>query len=444
MRNARSSTRAIAMAILSVALLGVLAACGSASASPSATPSPSPTSTPAPAAPKALYVASSGLKALNPATGNKLWEQPLVASAWGAPVVSGTTVVQATSDTTSSPPHGRLDAFDATTGTPLWHQELGFDTQPLLGAAGTTLFVATNAVSTTAPGAPAGVTLSALRFADGQTLWKRSISDTDLFSPICASDGMVYLLTISQGVYRVSAFHADTGAPAWNKALGSGTALGFASGSGGVQVSLTPGHVPALWRLHSGTPANAPEFTASIAHDTATDAALTAYRAQDGAQLWQSTGFITVHAAAAGVVYAIQATSQGSGAARFTALAYDAQSGQQRWQSAQLGAGDIYQDKPVALASSAAIYVFNAPMTAGDGHPRAYALQPATGAQLWTNPLDAYVSDSAASATTVYVVAEHATPAALTRTLMALSSASGAPLWQIPLTGAARLALGYA
>jgi outer membrane protein assembly factor BamB len=352
-------------------------------------------------------------------------------------------VVQAASITTSSPPHARLDAFDATTGTPLWHQELGFDTQAFLGATGTTVFAATSAVSTTAPGAPAGVTLSALRPADGQTLWKQTLADTDIFSPICASDGMVYLLTISsQGSYRVSAFHADTGAPAWNKALGGGTMLGFTSGSGGVYVSLTPGHIPALWRPNSRMPAHSPELTASIAHNSATGAALIAYRAQDGAQLWQATGFITVQAAAAGVVYAIQGTSQNSGAASFTALAYDAQSGHQRWQSAQLGVGDLYQDKPITLPSGAAIYVFNAPMSAGDLHPRAYALQPSSGAQIWTAPLDAYVGDSVASATAVYVVAEHATPTTITKTLMALQSATGAPLWEVPLTGAARLALG--
>jgi outer membrane protein assembly factor BamB len=143
---------------------------------------------------------------LDPATGHTLWEQSLVSSAWGAPVVSGSAVVQASSVTTSSPPHGRLDAFDATTGTPLWHQELGFDTQPLLGAAGTRLFVATTAVSTTAAGAPAGVTLSALRAVDGQTLWKQTIADTDIYSPLYVSDGMVYLLTVSQGAHRLSAF----------------------------------------------------------------------------------------------------------------------------------------------------------------------------------------------------------------------------------------------
>jgi outer membrane protein assembly factor BamB len=109
-----------------------------------------------------------------------------------------------------------------------------------------------------------------------------------------------------------------------------------------------------------------------------------------------------------------------------------------------LGAGDLYQDKPVALASSTAVYVFNAPMTAGDAHPRSYALQPASGAQIWTASLDAHVSDSVASATVVYLVAEHATPTNITRTLMALTSASGASLWQIPLAGFARLALGYA
>ncbi len=256
---------------------------------------------------------------------------------------------------------------------------------------------------------------------------------------------MVYLLTISsQGAYRVSAFRADTGAPAWNKALGSGTALGFTSGSGGVYVSLTPGHVPAARRANDVTPAKSNALTASMPRESATDAALTAYGAQDGAQLWQATGFITVQTAAAGVVYAIQGTPQSSGDASFIALAYDAQSGHQRWQSAQLGVGDLYQDKPVALASSTAIYVFNAPMTAGDLHPRAYALQPASGAQIWTSALDAYVGDSVASATAVYVVAEHATPTAMTRTLMALTSASGAPLWQLPLTGAARIALGYA
>ncbi len=445
MSNARPSTHTVAFVILSVALLAALAGCGSTLGSPAATSTPSPTSTPVPAAPKALYLASGGLKALDPATGHTLWEQSLVSSAWGAPVVSGTTVVQATSITTSSPPHGRLDAFDATTGTPLWHQELGFDTQPLLGGAGTTLFVATTAVSTTAPGAPAGVTLSALQSSDGRILWKQTIADTDIFSPLCASDGMVYLLTISsQGAYRVSAFRADTGAPAWNKTLGSGTALGFASGSGGVYVSLTPGHVPAFWRPNNNTSAHSKELAASMSRDSATGAALTTYRAQDGAQLWQAKGFITVQAAATGVVYAIQGTPQSSGDASFTALAYDAQSGHRRWQSAQLGVGDLYQDKPVTLPSGAAIYVFNAPMSAGDLHPRAYALQPSSGAQIWTSALDAYVGDSVASATAVYVVAEHATPTGITRSLMALTSATGASLWQLPLTGAARIALGYA
>jgi outer membrane protein assembly factor BamB len=437
------SPRTIAIVILSAALLGALVGCGSASGSPAATSTPSSTSTPVPAAPKALYVASGGLKALDLATGHTQWEQSLAGSAWGAPVVSGTTVVQATSITTSSPPHGRLDAFNAATGAPMWHQELGFDTQPLLGAAGATLFVATSAVSTTAPGAPAGVTLSALQSADGKELWRQTLADTDIFSPLCASDGMVYLLTASsQGSYRVSAFHADTGALAWNKALGSGTALGFTPGSGGVYVSLTPGHVPALWRPNSGTLAHSPELTASIAHDSVTGAALIAYRAQDGAQLWQATGFITVQAAAAGVVYAIQGAPQSGGAASFTALAYDAESGHQRWQSAQLGVGDLYQDKPVILPSGTAIYVFNAPMSAGDLHPRAYALQSSSGAQMWTTSLDAYVGDRVASATAVYMVAEHATPTAITRTLMALQSATGAPLWEGPLTGAARLALG--
>jgi outer membrane protein assembly factor BamB len=144
------------------------------------------------------------------------------------------------------------------------------------------------------------------------------------------------------------------------------------------------------------------------------------------------------------VVYAMQGTPQSSGGASFTALAYDAQSGRQRWQTAQLGVGDLYQDKPAIVPSGAAIYVFNAPMAAGDLHPRAYALQPSSGAQIWTTSLVAYVGDSVASATAVYVVAEHATPTALTRSLMALTSASGVSLWEVPVTGDARIALGYA
>jgi outer membrane protein assembly factor BamB len=435
--------RFLAALTILTALLSVLVACESTSGSPSSTSAPSPTSTPPPAAPKALYLISGGLKALDPATGHTLWEQSLTGSAWGAPVVSGTTVVQTTSITTSTPPHARIDAFRATTGAPLWHQELGFDTQAFLGATGTTLLVATSAVSTTAPGAPAGVTLSALQSADGRELWRQTLADTDIFSPICASDGMVYLLTASsQGSYRVSAFHADTGAPAWNKALGSGTALGFASGSGGVYVSLTPGHIPAMWRPNDSAPAHARALTAPMSRESATDAALTAYRAQDGAQLWQTTGFITVQVDDSSAVYAIQGTPQSSGTATFTALAYDAPSGHQRWQSAQLGAGDLYQDKPVAIASGTAVHVFNVPMTAGDAHPHAYALQPSSGTQIWTNALDAHVSDSVASATAVYVVAEHATQATITRTLMALQSTTGAPLWEVPLTGAAHLALG--
>jgi outer membrane protein assembly factor BamB len=211
-----------------------------------------------------------------------------------------------------------------------------------------------------------------------------------------------------------------------------------------VYVSLTPGHVPAFWRPNTNTSAHAKELAASMSHDSATVAALTTYRAQDGAQLWQATGFITVQTVADGVVYAIQGTPQSSGDASFTALAYDAQSGRQRWQSAPLGVGDLYQDKPVILPSSATIYVFNAPMAAGDLHPRAYALQPSSGAQIWTTSRAAYAGDSVASATAVYVIAEHATPTALTRSLMALTSASGASLWEVPLTRDARIALGYA
>ena len=85
---------------------------------------------------------------------------------------------------------------------------------------------------------------------------------------------------------------------------------------------------------------------------------------------------------------------------------------------------------------------FNAPMTAGDPHPRAYALQPASGAQIWTASLGAHVSDRAASATAVYAVVDHTTPASSASAVVALKSATGAPLWEIPLAGNARIALG--
>jgi outer membrane protein assembly factor BamB len=424
------------------ALLVVLAGCGSTSGSPAATP----TATPSPAKVQTLYVASSGLKALDPATGHTLWEQSLVASAQGAPVVSGSSVVQMSSITTSSPPHSRLDAFNAKTGAPQWHQELGFDTQAFLGVDDTTVFVATSAVSTTTPGAPVGVTLSALQSSDGKELWRQSLVDTDIFLPIRASDGMVYLLTGSShdtGMsYRLSAFDAHSGAPKWNKALGGGTMLGFTSGSGGVFVSQTPGHIPAARVAQVGAPSHTSGLAAAISEDSATSASLTAYRAQDGAQIWQAVGFIAVQVEENGAVYAIQGAPQSSGAAIFTALAYDAHSGRQLWQSAQLGAGDLYQDKPTAVASSTAVYVFNAPMTAGDPHPRVYALKVASGAQIWTTSLDAHVSDSAASAAAVYAVAEQITPTSVTSTLMALQSAAGATIWQVPFTGAARITLG--
>jgi outer membrane protein assembly factor BamB len=384
--------------------------------------------------------------ALDPTTGHSLWNQSLVGSAWGEPVISGGSVVQVSSITTSSPPHARIDAFSATTGAPLWHQELGFDTQAFLGVAGATVFVATSAVSTTALGAPVGVTLSALQSSDGKQLWRQSLSDTDIFLPICASDGNVYLLTAAShdtGMsYRVTAFDAHTGAPIWNKTPGSGTVLGVASGSGGVFISQTPGYIPAAQGAKTAAPSHTSGLTAVFLQNGATSASLTAYRAQDGAQLWQVGGFVAVQMEESGVVYAIQGAPQSSGAAVFTALAYDALSGRQLWQSAQLGAGDMYQDKPTALARSAAVYVFNAPTIPGDPHPHACALRAASGAQIWTTSLDAHVSDSAASARLVYVVAEHATPTNITRILIALTSASGAPLWQVPLTGAARIALG--
>lgn len=420
-------TRRVAVLLLEV-LVGLgIPAC----ANVTAPAQPSPTATATPASFHALIVAGTAIDALDPGRGTLLWSRTLESAVAQAPDAAGGVIGLSTTIPSTQPPEGRVVALAAQTGTTMWQKDLGADTQGSVRAAGNVFILATSAVSTEAPNAPSGVTVSALHPADGATIWRHTLPDTDLISPTVFSAGTLFVLTgqftLSDMNYTLTAFDVASGSHLWQKALGAGTILGSAAGDGGVYISMFTGHIPAEGstqpRVAAMTAASAP----APVSPSPPAAALTAYRASDGAQLWRVSGFTTARAEVAGIVYATTALPDASGATSFSVTAYRATSGTMVWQSGPLGAGDLYQDKPIIAADAHRVYVFNMPETP----PSVHALDGATGHAVWSVPLTAHVAARLAALDKVFVgtVAMPPDVETMKTSVMTLDGATGAMGW---------------
>lgn len=418
--------------LLLPALILLLAACGVTMTPPGPTPSPTPARAqilfvPITAESPATPTSPAMLTALDAVSGRQLWAQPLTGGPSSGPVVVGNVVIEVTGTYVSPYPHSIVVAFDTQTGSQLWRKELGENTQGAIAAAGNSLLLATNAVSAEPPAPPVSSRLAALNPRDGTELWHQPIADQDFYRPLTVSDGKAYVVSATFAAastgYTLSAFDASSGTPAWHRSLGTGTVTGTAAGNGSFYVSMVPGHIPAAQR-HSGDPGSGQSVTLAQKVSSA-DGTLTAYRAQDGAQRWQINGFIIAQAERDGYLLATLGAPQPDGKTPFTALAYDAATGAQRWQSTALGTGDLFESKPLAVASATAAYVFNMPASPA----ASYALNLHTGVQLWRAPLDATVIAGVADAQAVYVCAWRYTPSSAAGSVIALNGATGAQLW---------------
>jgi outer membrane protein assembly factor BamB len=345
---------------------------------------------------------------------------------------------------TTQPPSGQVAAYAVTTGAPLWKQELGANTQGAIFAAGSVFVLATNAVSLEARDAPAGLTIDALQPADGSVIWRRTLTDTDLLAPILYSQGTLFVISaqfVSTGMgYALTALDAATGSQRWQKALSIGTLTGGVAGDGAVYLSSFAGHIPADRSprvVMANVPASAADSTRSPFSPG--EGVLIAYSANDGTQLWQTTGYLTAQAELAGTLYATVGEQQPSGMTNFRVRAYRASSGGQLWQSSILGSGDMYQDKPIVSADASAAYVFDMP----ESQPSVRALSGADGRGLWSTPLNGLVASSVAGLGSVFAGAV-TFPPAVARTQVrvgALDAVSGATIWSISLDKAQGVSL---
>jgi outer membrane protein assembly factor BamB len=289
-------------------------------------------------------------------------------------------------------------------------------------------------VSLEAPNAPTGLTIATLHPGDGSVIWRHTLTDTDLPAPILYSQGTLFIVsaqvTATDMNYSLTAFDVTSGSQLWQKALGMGTLTGYVVGDAAVYVSMFAGHVPAEGSPHAVV-ASAAALDIAVSNPalrSPNDGTLTAYRASDGMQPWQASGFMTAQAEIGGMLYATVGQQQSSGLAAFAVRAYRATSGEQLWQSDTLGSGDIYQDKPAVCVDTRAAYVFNKPET----QPGVHALNGASGRPVWSVPLADHVVSSVAGLDRVYAGAVTTPPAVVQTqvTVIALDAASGATEWK--------------
>jgi outer membrane protein assembly factor BamB len=440
MKPQRFPIRHVGRALVLLALFALAApACGVVTTSPGATPSPTPKPF------HALFAAGTTLAALDPTSGDRIWSQALPGYTTWRPAATGEVVAIGLGLSTTQPPTGKVAAYAAKSGIPLWQQGLGVNTQGAIFTAGSQFVLATNAVSLDAPNAPAGLSVAALSPSDGSAIWRHTLTDNDLLAPILFSQDTVFVLSgrfsLAGMSQTLTALDAATGAQRWQKALGTGTATGSVAGDGAVYVSWYAGHLPAERTPHSilARAAASGVATARQTELSLDGSTLTAYRATDGTQMWQASGFMSAQAEGGGTLYATVAQQQPSGTTGFVVRAYRANSGEQLWQSAALGTGDIYEDKPVVCADSQVAYAFNMP----EGQPSVHALSGANGQALWGVPLAGHVASSAAGLGRVYAGAVTSPPAVaqVQVKVVALDPTSGATSWTVPLDGAQGVSL---
>jgi outer membrane protein assembly factor BamB len=426
------------MLLTLLALASIITSCGSTSTTPPVrTPSAGVTATPTGF--HALIV-TNGIQAEttvmrqtqvtehDPATGRQLWARALPGSpgAFG-PARAGNAVVVSTGIQASPYPAGQITALDIRNGAILWDHNFGPNTQAFVGATDASIILVTSAVSIEAPGAVAELTVAALNPADGAQLWQRALPNQEMAGAIRAADGAVYVLgsqsTTAATSFTLTALNAATGAPLWQKSLGTGSILGTVASNGAYYAGLYPAH------LTAAAPSARTTLLATSALSPFAASTLTAYRANDGAQLWQMSGFAAPQTAVNGTLYATSAAPDSIGRMVYSLVALKATTGARVWQSGQLGQGEPASG-PFAAADTNGVYAFAMPETA----PRVHALRAGTGAALWEALAGLTVQSAAAGMGSVFAAAVPVTPSGQAPqptnvTLTALNAATGAVRW---------------
>jgi outer membrane protein assembly factor BamB len=435
----RGAVQGLALVAL-LALASVIASCGSSSTTtPTNTPSVGITATPVGF--HALVV-TNGIKgtgtvvqqtqvaAHDPATGHQIWARVLTGSpgVFG-PARAGNTVVASTGIQASPYPASQITALDIRTGANLWDHNFGPNTQAFVGSTGASIIVVTSAVATQVSGAAPGLAVAALNPADGAQLWQKTLPNQEMGGAIRAADGTAYVLgaqyTTAATSFTLTALSATTGAQLWQKALGTGSILGTVAANGAYFVGLYPAH------LMAAIPGAQAALLATSALSPLDASTLTAYRATDGAQLWQANGFAAPQAAVNGTLYATSAALDSSGPLAYTLLARNAATGAQLWQSGQLGL-DEPSSWPFAAADANGVYAFAMPETP----PSVHALRAGTGAALWTALANLTVQAGVADLGGVFTATVPVTPSGQAPqpanvTITALSATTGAVQWSL-------------
>jgi outer membrane protein assembly factor BamB len=428
------------MALAAVlALAAIASGCGSSrTTSPVGTPFASVTATPVGfrevivtnAITGGTVVQQTQFAAHDPATGRQLWARALMGTPCGyGPARAGNALIACTGIQASPYPASQITAFDIQSGAILWDHNFGPNIQAVVGSTGASVIVVTSAVSAQAPGAAQGLKIAALNPASGAQLWQQTLPEQETGGALRSSDGAVYVLgagySEADTSFTLTAFTAATGAQLWQQALGTGSVLGTLAAGGAYYVGLYPAHlaaaIPDVRTTLLRAPAQSP-FTAST---------LAAYRATDGAHLWQVSGFAAPQAVVSGTLYTTSAALDSTGRLAYAVQALKTTTGARLWQSGQLGLGDP-SSAPFAAADASGVYAFAMPEAA----PTVHALRAASGAPLWSALANLAVQSGAAGlgsvfAATVPITPSGQAPQPANVTITALNAATGAVQWSL-------------
>jgi outer membrane protein assembly factor BamB len=256
--------------------------------------------------------------------------------------------------------------------------------------------------------------LHALDVTTGAERWSYETDDPPLSGPVL-DDGSVYVF---DGVGILHAIDARTGAERWRATHAVSNPSNATVGAGAVYVGSEFGDLVAiddaagteLWRTAvstTGGPVKTPAFAGGKVYVTAAGGGYVAVDATDGSVIWRhDTGDLETGTAVVtdGIAYA----AGSKGGSEGTLWALDAESGTERWR-VELPIGNPAIADGVAYAMSAELGV--------------YALDAATGEQLWNFPVNGWTRPLGVADGVVYV------PADSEHRVYAVDAATGDELW---------------
>ncbi|HUO32579.1 MAG TPA: PQQ-binding-like beta-propeller repeat protein [Bryobacteraceae bacterium] len=265
---------------------------------------------------------------------------------------------------------GELRAFDADTGRPVWSTEPGLKTSTTPTVADGVIYVGV---------AASDAMLYAFNAATGKQLWTADLGVDQfagmLSSPVVA-DGVVYVGSPADSIY---ALRASTGGVIWQApifgevyaapALANGVVYVCAGGIGSQVYAFNAATGEQLWIADTGYEIYAaPAVANGVVYVASTDYNLYAFNAETGQPIWkQNLG---------DVIYASPAVANGVVYVNSNKLyAFDAITGQAVWTQAAVDG-----DSSPAVANGV-VYVKSA-------DDNIYALDAATGLQLWSAAID--------------------------------------------------------